>query len=238
MQWQPLLCRPTASLFAAPGAEWLILGRKAEGLRSSVCQWCAEPGVWWVGGGCELGGCWFMLCSTIAGSGLRRRRYEAGGRARRAGGHERGMVTEARWPREARVRCLLDRALAHLIVLWVVVAGLAVAGEAVLAGGEALTVQLQAARVAAVARLAQLRVLVLSAAPAWRGWRAAFARQPRRAGQEGGLALGGRCRLTAGGCHEEKEGRGSERRARLREGLSNAMVRQRRGGKRNASQTK
>ena len=44
LQWQPLLCRPTASLFAAPpGAEWLILGRKAEGLRSSVCQWCAEP---------------------------------------------------------------------------------------------------------------------------------------------------------------------------------------------------
>jgi len=83
--------------------------------------------------------------------------------------------------------CLLDSPLAHLVILWVVVAGLAVAAEAVLAGGEALAVQLQAARVAAVARLAQLGILVLTTA-AWRGRRAAFARQPRRAAQEGGLA--------------------------------------------------
>ena len=38
LQWQPLLCRPTESVFAAPGAEWLIFGRNAEGLRSSVCS--------------------------------------------------------------------------------------------------------------------------------------------------------------------------------------------------------
>ena len=89
MQWQPLLCRPTASLFAAPGAEWLILGRKAEGLRSSVCQWCAEPGVWWVGGGCELGVSWVgagsccvqRLTAAGCGGGGTRRVGVRGGRA-------------------------------------------------------------------------------------------------------------------------------------------------------------
>ena len=197
LQWQPLLCRPTASLFAAPGAEWLILGRKAEGLRSSVCR--AVVG----GVRCAVGGVVNALLSVLAAAGC------GGGSTGRVGvrgGYMCVCVCEARWPRRRWRGCLLDSTLAHLVVLWVVVAGLAVAAEAVLAGGEALTVQLQAARVAAVARLAQLGVLVLTAA-AWGGWCAAFAGQPRRAAHEGGLApqVGGHCRLTAGGRHEEKE---------------------------------
>ena len=47
--------------------------------------------------------------------------------------------------RGVALECLLDSTLAHLVVLWVVVAGLTVASEAVLAGGETLAVQLQAA---------------------------------------------------------------------------------------------
>ena len=83
-QWQPLLCRPTASLFAAPGAEWLILGRKAEGLRSSVCQWCAEPSVWWVGvrwRGSWAAQCVQQLAAAGCGGGGTRRVGVRGGRA-------------------------------------------------------------------------------------------------------------------------------------------------------------
>ena len=51
----------------------------------------------------------------------------------------------------APCECIIDRALALLVILGVIVASLAIAGEAVLPGGEALAIQLEAARVAAIA---------------------------------------------------------------------------------------
>ena len=77
-----------------------------------------------------------------------------------AGGHRRPgddrTAAPKRPPNGLRepLERLLDGLLAVLVILRVVVAALAVTGEAVLTRREALAVELEAARVAAVARLA------------------------------------------------------------------------------------
>ena len=92
--------------------------------------------------------------------------------------------------RGVALECLLDSTLAHLVVLWVVVAGLTVASEAVLAGGETLAVQLQAAVGRSSRRVlgwaqggcgAGRTIGRLDIPPSW------FAGAQRRASREGGL---------------------------------------------------